>query len=306
MPIVLFANLKGGVAKTTSAVAVAECLAASGKPTLLIDADHQCTSSELLLGESRLENLERKRQTFHDLLGKMLRPDFDETQFDRYVADKASNIAGGLDHLSVLPCSIRINDFETNYAKSGMGFKTWKEFRSLFDVNRMKFKRWLEANFAYTIVDCPPSLAIQVKQLVGVSDTYVIPCQPNRLSIRGAEWLSQRIKKAGYRRDCLGTLWSMCRGNDRAHRRIIAMAAAGDSAFRHLPRPFETTIPLAANIAHAVEECETSPKSLRAKYGPEFGRIFVTLTNEFISRLESAGYETPSKRSDTRELVAVS
>ncbi len=37
-----FLNLKGGLAKTTKAVAVAECLADSGYRTLLIDADHQC------------------------------------------------------------------------------------------------------------------------------------------------------------------------------------------------------------------------------------------------------------------------
>ena len=49
MSILLFVNLKGGVAKTTNAVAVAECLADSGYRTLLIDADHQCMSGELLL-----------------------------------------------------------------------------------------------------------------------------------------------------------------------------------------------------------------------------------------------------------------
>jgi len=42
MPILLLINLKGGVAKTTNAVAIAACLAAAGLRTLLIDADHQC------------------------------------------------------------------------------------------------------------------------------------------------------------------------------------------------------------------------------------------------------------------------
>lgn len=46
MAVILFPNLKGGVAKTTNAVAVAECLASQGKRTLVIDADHQCTASE--------------------------------------------------------------------------------------------------------------------------------------------------------------------------------------------------------------------------------------------------------------------
>jgi len=41
MSIIMFINIKGGVAKTTSAVAGAECLASSGYRTLVIDAEHQ-------------------------------------------------------------------------------------------------------------------------------------------------------------------------------------------------------------------------------------------------------------------------
>jgi chromosome partitioning protein len=42
------------VAKTTCAVAIAECRASLGHRTLVIDADHQCMASELLPGEDRL------------------------------------------------------------------------------------------------------------------------------------------------------------------------------------------------------------------------------------------------------------
>lgn len=49
MAIIMLLNLKGGLAKTTSAVAIAECLAAAGHRTLLIDAHHQCMASELPL-----------------------------------------------------------------------------------------------------------------------------------------------------------------------------------------------------------------------------------------------------------------
>ena len=50
MSILLLVNLKGGVAKTTNAVAMAECFAAEGYRTLLIDADHQCMAGEMVLG----------------------------------------------------------------------------------------------------------------------------------------------------------------------------------------------------------------------------------------------------------------
>lgn len=287
MPVILFTNLKGGVAKTTNAIAVAECLASSGKSTLLIDADHQCTASELLIGEKRVIELDRKRRTLHDLFSEMMKPDFESKQFDAYVRNAVSNIGGGLEDLSIIPCSVRIDDFQTNYAKGGHGFRTWDDFKGLFSSNRNRFKRWLHKNFSYVIVDCPPSLALQVKLLLGVSDSYIIPCQPNRLSIRGSMWLRERIQTAGYKKDSIGTLWSMCRGNDRMHQEVIDRAAEGRGIFKGLPNAFETRIPLAANIAHAGELTDRHPRTFRSKYGTEFGKIYENVCEEIIDRLQT-------------------
>ena len=96
MSILLFVNLKGGVAKTTNAVAIAECLADSGYRTLLIDADHQCMSSELLLGESRMLKCEKKEITLHDLLAAMLDNEFKPEQMPYYAVKNVSDIGGGV------------------------------------------------------------------------------------------------------------------------------------------------------------------------------------------------------------------
>ena len=170
MSILLFVNLKGGVAKTTNAVAVAECLADSGYRTLLIDADHQCMSGGLLLGESRLLNCERRKITLHDLLAAMLDDDFSAEQFPAYVVPKASDIGDGLDKLSVIPCSIRIDDFSTNMAKARHGFKSTDEFNAIFQRRRGMLRKWLKSNYDFTIVDCPPSIALQVKVFLTVAD----------------------------------------------------------------------------------------------------------------------------------------
>jgi len=104
MAIILFLNLKGGVAKTTNAVAVAECLAYSmEKQVLVIDADHQCTAGELLLGETRLLRSERRKTTLHDMLAAMLDDEFEAEHVANYIETDASDIKGGLPNLSVLP-----------------------------------------------------------------------------------------------------------------------------------------------------------------------------------------------------------
>lgn len=286
MPTIMFCNLKGGVAKTTNAVAVAECLANAGKPTLLIDADHQCTASEFLLGERGLEQAERQTRTLHDLMASMLRPDFDPN-FSHYVQQDVSNIGGGLADLSILPCSLRIDDFQTNMARGGRGFATWDEYRKMFYSHRRKLNKWLKEEFAYVIIDCPPSIAIQVRLLLGIADYYIIPCVPNRLSIRGAISLQDRLRRANLRRArCLGTIWSMRRGNDAKHGSVVDSNADGI-----VPRPFETVVPMSAGIAHAWEDLETIPSTFKQKYGHQFARVYESLTHEIIERISDDGDE---------------
>ena len=65
--LLMFLSLKGGVAKTTNSVAVAEYLAERGNRVLVIDTDHQSGASAMLLGEDQLEALEESRKTLSDL-----------------------------------------------------------------------------------------------------------------------------------------------------------------------------------------------------------------------------------------------
>lgn len=283
MPILLFVNLKGGVAKTTNAVAVAECLAESGFRTLLIDADHQCMSGELLLGESRLLKCEGKKMTLHDMLAAMLDDEFVAEQFDYFAVPNASDIGGGLARLSVIPCSIRIDDFSTNMAKARRGHKSNDEFLAMLDRRRAVLRRWLKANYDYTIVDCPPSIAIQVRTFLAVADSFIVPAIPDRLSVRGSLYLLDRLRRMGYRKDGLGTLWSLYREQNGIHRKVVEAVAKGVEPYSQMPRPFRTVIPNAAKIAEATEQ-DRKPKNFTAKYTAEFAKLYRGLCEEIVQR----------------------
>jgi len=290
----LFVNLKGGVAKTTNAVAVAECLAASGCRTLLIDADHQCMSGELLLGEERLLKLDHRRKTLHDLLAAMLDDEFSADQIPFYVLGNVSDIGGGLEKLSVIPCSIRIDDFSTNMAKAKRGFHSNDEFLAIFRRRRETLRRWLRTNFDFTIVDCPPSIALQVKVFLTVGDFYIIPSIPDRLSVRGSIYLLDRIQKLGLKVAGLGTLWSLYREQNPLHRRTVEVAAKRtDPYYKQLPLPFKTIIPNAAAIAEATEPGR-NPKTFTAKYTSPFAKLFRSLCEEIVTR--SQWQEAPAGR----------
>ncbi|MBZ0254627.1 AAA family ATPase, partial [bacterium] len=193
MTMILMLNLKGGVAKTTNAVAIAETLAHRGKKVLLIDADHQYTATELMLGEAAFLFMEKYKRTLHDLLARMLDESFDPKTIGNFVAPAATNIAEIKDRIDCIPCSYRIDDIQTNMAKARRGYQTTKEFLQKWKRQQKVFQSWCEFNYEYAIVDCPPSIALQVKFFLNCADYYISPSIPDRLSLRGTDYLVERI-----------------------------------------------------------------------------------------------------------------
>jgi chromosome partitioning protein len=289
MSIIMLINLKGGVAKTTSAVAIAECLASKGYRTLLIDADHQCTSSELLLGEAKHHRCEATKRTLYDLFTDLLlENDFDRKKFESYISPKVSNISGGLPKLSVLPCSIRMDGFSENMAKAFFtNNRSQKEFQDTINNRSSQFSRWLNTNFDYTIIDNPPSFSNRhVRFLMSVADSYIVPTIPDRLSVRGSLELLNRMKSHRYKLNSLGTLWSMYRSQNSMHCHFIDATKRGIDPFNRLPKPFDTIIPNATKIAESTNIDKSNPATFRHKYSPEFSGLFEALCGEIVRRVE--------------------
>jgi chromosome partitioning protein len=278
----MFINIKGGVAKTTNAVAVAQFLAEAGNRVLLIDADHQCAAGELVLGESRLDRCERRGSTLHDLMSEMVKDEFSVETLADYLASATfgKDVDDSAD-LSVLPCSLRIDDYQRNYNSARREFGTTQEFGKTIDRRLRRVRQWLQSNFDYTIIDCPPSLPIHVQMLVKVADAYIVPCIPDMLSIRGASYLVDRLRRKQFKIQGLGTLWSLFRKQDAVHRDKIELAQRRMELFPGMPKPFDTIIPNAAAIARAlVRQGET----LSAGYSPPFAGLFRDLVGEIEER----------------------
>lgn len=286
MPVIPILNLKGGVAKTVTTVAIAECFASHGHRVLVIDADHQCMAGELVLGERRQLQCESQKRNFYDLLVQMLDDEFEPASFVKFVSTNASNIGGGLKTLSVLPCSIRIDDIMTNVAKAKQGFKTNEEFQRLWSRRRGQMKSWLDKNYDFVLIDCPPSLAPQVKFLLTIADYFIVPTVPDRLSVRGSLYLLSRLATLGFRVPGLGTLWSLYRQQNNMHKAVVAAASKGDRRLARLPKPFETIIPNATKIAEATDATAVKPATFTAKYTSQFARLFEDLCEEIVQRAE--------------------
>lgn len=286
MPLILFLNLKGGVAKTTNAIAIAESLASRGKRTLFIDADHQCMASELLLGDERLIQAEDQKLTLHDLMASMLRDDFHSDEISRFRHSKASSILNLQPKIDCIPCSHRIDEFTTNMARARRGYQSHQEFLQSLNRLRKKFNRWCNRQYDYTVVDCPPSFSVQVLFLLGCAEYYISPSIPDNLSVRGTLYLVERLRKRGYRSiHGLGTAWSMVRKQVKQHLEIIEACANGESRFAALPRPFATAIPNMAAIADSANFSKSYP-NFPSKYRGDAAPVFQNLCTEIVERIE--------------------
>ncbi|WP_442505625.1 ParA family protein [Novipirellula sp. SH528] len=291
MPIILMINLKGGVGKTASTVAIAETFAEQGQRTLVIDADHQSMAGELLVGQSRMLASERAKTTLHDMFLAMADVNFDAADLPNFALGNASSVQTSSENLWVVPCSFRIDDFSSNVAKSQRicrSYATERELQVYLTRQMKKVKRWLDASFDVVLVDCPPSIAMQVKMFLRIADGYVIPSVPDQLSVRGSENLVKRLSTYGFKLAGLGTLWTLYREQVALHREMVL------DPFSGIPKPFQTIIPNATRLASAVD-----PRSVNApfancdaKYGKPFATRYRDLVDEMFGRCELLGIET--------------
>jgi chromosome partitioning protein len=287
MPILLMLNLKGGVAKTTNCVAIAECLATQGKRVLVIDADHQCAASELLIGEERLNSCEGHGRTLHDLMGSMLKPDFVQRHVPSYIVDSVSKIGGGIPRLDLIPGSMRIDDFQSRIQACERDYGS-SEYKKFAQYGKGQIRRHLFQNYDYTFIDCPPSVPAQVKLLLQLADGFIVPCVPDRLSVRGAEWLLERLDKGGYTRaKPVGILWSLFRKQMGMHCDYIGRGLKGEAPMDRLP-PFRIPIPHASAMAQCADP-DFHPATFFAKYTPEFAHRYRILCRELVRRTEGLG-----------------
>lgn len=164
--ILSFANQKGGVGKTTSAVNVAACLAHRGKRVLLIDMDPQGnTTSGVGVSKRGL-----KTTVYEALLGQ--------------VPVKAAIIPTRYDNLHLLPATISL---------------AGAEFDLIDVIDRESCLKTALApvvgNFDYVIIDCPPSLGLLTINSLTASNGAVIPMQCEYFALEGLSQLMLTIRK---------------------------------------------------------------------------------------------------------------
>src|SRR5687768_12379963 len=112
--VLSFINLKGGVGKTTTAVAVAEFLAQEHrKHVLLVDLDPQTNATVTLMTEEAWAEMDAQGRTIAQLFDDRLNPQQpDKFDIEASIAKQVSTIDDGIARLDLLPSSIRLIDLQ--------------------------------------------------------------------------------------------------------------------------------------------------------------------------------------------------
>ena len=171
MRVLVYANFKGGVGKTTNSVMTAYQLAKNGYKTLVCDLDPQANATQLL---SRTY----KRQTKKDLR-------IDETMMvalSEQTIDKA--IVKIIDNLYLLPSDDDFTEYPKFLERKFLPTKEgYEETRiGYFSSQLSKVKD----DYDYVIVDVPPTLSIFTDSAVYASDDIIIVLQTQQQSLDGA------------------------------------------------------------------------------------------------------------------------
>lgn len=214
--VISFANMKGGVGKTTICVNIAAQLAKKNKKVLIIDMDPQMNASQYLLNPEAIEISINNNNTIYDLYSDNFDEEFSYLPGNEDItADVENNlniIQPVKENLDVICGNLKMTNIkETDGTVCDI-------LNSFIDVNDLKSK------YNFIFIDCPPTQSIYTTSAFKASNFYITVIKPDYLSTIGLSLFNKIIASFNSRRGkkeklhCLGTIINLYQPQTDYHR----------------------------------------------------------------------------------------
>lgn len=281
--VISLINLKGGVAKTTTTVALAETLSSQyNKRVLVIDLDPQTNATVMLIGEERWGDLNAKGLTLATLFKDALSHDEPNFDLQKTLQKDVSDVRGT--RIDLLPSSLDLIDVQDKLASAPSG-----QFYSNTPVDflRKAVKPILD-DYDFVLIDCPPNLGIITLNGLRISEGYLIPSVPDVLSTYGIPQIVKRVgnfaKEIAESVEPIGIVITKYQANSTIH-----VNGARRLRKENDPPVFDTQIRQANQIASAAE-FQGGSRTLKQKYGygDDLADTYVDLAGELLEELGEA------------------
>lgn len=178
MRVLAFANQKGGVGKTTTAINLGTALAAVGENVLVIDLDPQGNATTGL----GIEPAQRVHSTYDVLLGD--------------VSLARSLVATRVPRLSIVPSSMDLLGAELELASvERRTHRLADAIKVLQKGDHASPPGAMDARFDYVLLDCPPSLNLLTINALSAADAVLVPLQCEFFALEGLSQLLSTVER---------------------------------------------------------------------------------------------------------------
>ena len=173
MRVIVVANQKGGVGKTTTAINLGTALAAIGERVLIIDLDPQGNASTGL----GIERRTRKVSTYDVLVG--------ECTLANVIRETA------VPRLHVAPSTLDLLGVELEISShQDRTFKLRKAIDEMAGEEKSETPQ-----FSYVLVDCPPSLNLLTINALAAANSVLVPMQCEFFALEGLSQLLSTVEQ---------------------------------------------------------------------------------------------------------------
>jgi chromosome partitioning protein len=290
--VIAVANMKGGVGKTTTVVALAEYIAAYGiqgqrKNVAVIDLDAQASASisiagndllkELILSEKTIDAFLEDRivhQRNTPTLGSMLRP---------YASSLTAS--GNPISLSLIASSpeLRIVEREMicSLTEKGYGLRAIEgQTRQLTEPQILRLRDELD----FIFVDCPPGISAFTEVMFAVANMVLTPVIADFVSTRGLASFCRNVSSIGASAKLPHVLVNRF-SNTRHQRETLEALQEDAKADEPMFVLLDTIVQQRADIQAALEEQQGA--TFESRWGSDAAEIYRDLAEEIAEKLDA-------------------